>query len=150
MRKVALLTISALGALSLSLAVACGGGADPSTTSQGGSVPMANVETARSLIAQMVSAAEGGDREAAEVAFASAHDALHELIEALRDTDATLAAELEGMVYRVEIALAVGAEADHVSDDAKEIGNLLEATAAVLGADPMPNAPSDDRRDRDY
>lgn len=113
------------------LALACGDNGGTSQSPPDGS-GLAELETARSFIDQMLKAAEGGDLEAAEAAFEGAHDALHEVMEALEAGDADLAAELDEAVDHAEEAFKEGEEAQHVAEEAQEIADLLEEAAAAL------------------
>ncbi len=77
----------------------------------------------------MIVAAETGDLGAAETAFESAHDPLHEVIEGLEASDADLAAELDEAVEHAEEAFEEGEAAEHVAEEAQEIRDLLAQAA---------------------
>ncbi len=117
--------------LALSIvALACG---DDGGTSEGASDGVAeeasDLDAARNFMSEMVTAAQAGDLAAAQAAFDSAHDHLHEVIEALESTDADLAAELDEAVDHAEEALAEGEEGEHLAEEAEEIGDLLAQAA---------------------
>lgn len=135
-RRYLILAIGMVALLALSAVVlACGdnGGSDGSAP-EGAAAESSDLDAARSFIDRMESAAEAGDLEAAEAAFESAHDRLHEVIEALESTDGDLAAELDEAVEHAEEAFEEGEEAEHVAEEAAEIGDLLEEASAALGS----------------
>ncbi len=124
--------LAALLALSAA-AFACGDNGDSDGTN-GAADESSDVDAASGFIDEMTTAAEGGDLEAAEEAFESAHDPLHEVIEALEAGNGELAAELDQAVEHAEEAFAEGEEAEHVAEEAGEIAELLEQASTALGS----------------
>ncbi len=121
--------VAILLALSV-VALACGDdGGTNEDVSDGTVEDTSDIDAARNFMSQMVSAAQAEDLAAAQRAFDSAHDHLHEVIEVLESTDAELAAELEEAVDHAEEALEEGEEGEHLAEEAEEINNLLAKAA---------------------
>lgn len=114
---------------------ACGddddGGSDGSTATATDTAE-SDLDTARGFIDEMATAAAAGDVEGAETAFESAHDPLHEVIEALEDTDPNLAADLDEAIEHAEAAFEEGEETEHIEEEANEISEVLDQAAVAL------------------
>ena len=74
----------------------------------------------------MLVAAEGGDLEAAEAAFAAGHDPLHEVIESLETSDPDQADALDEAVDDAEMDFEEAADAEHIVEIGREIRDLLQ------------------------
>lgn len=123
--KIAGIGIVVLALALVGLVAACGNGdgtASPTDTPAAAS----GLQEAIDQIDAMLVAAEGGDLEAAEAAFAAGHDPLHEVIESLETSDPDQADALDEAVDDAEMDFEEAADAEHIVEIGREIRDLLQ------------------------